>query len=833
MTIKEKIKHLKEAKRYSIPAKRLKEHLKPILSRSKELKKRWMWELLQNASDLGDDIKVEFELKKDKFIFRHNGPPFSLEEAYNLIMPDSGKDEEDAKKENSIIGQFGTGFISTHILSGYIEVKGVVDDDGFYKFSFALDRAERENKKALIKGIVEAEEEYETGLIPFPEYELGEEMDTEFVYHFDSTYESIDGLEVIKKGMKYFDDIIPFVFAFRPQLTEIKIIDKRENIATVRTYSWSAIDNEIDELKLVRIKCKGKDGTKEIKKVGLIEEGKTTIAFLLQQEAEEKYRLLAFPENCPRLFCAFPMVGSEDFTFPVVLHSEKFVPNRERDGIELSEHDKKNRKRLIEARNAFYKLTKIAAKEEWLDVYHICRVDLPELKDKIIKKWLQEDIYENLAMVIEFRKIIELDRTIELKEYRTSLSDAYIPFADRRLSNNKEIVKKISAFAIQLIPSKIPSEEDCLSWYEHLNFDYFKDQKLDFQELLNIISSKTTSLADFEVKYNFNEQDAIDFLLNLVKFAKEIDEIKIFEKYPLIPNQNGDFTLLNKLSLDNIYHDSMKKGYNEKLKNIYAALNPKKDYRNKLLHTDFHGIDGLIDKSKELKLKDLASDLDNAMIDYEGESQQEDFLQPLQKLFKWYAKCGLPEKKLLSLFPRFSEKRPQLYMETQTAEQRDSVFNILRSGKSEGLEALANSKLSNEDLQVIANNEQHVSSFFNWLNKKVADNPDKELGNIGEAYIHQLLEKIFGADNVDYVDAPEYDFKIYHPDKSVRYYIDAKTTGNGIANSDNVPFFMRNRQWRFLENEEAKKKYLISRVFKNGTSFDVKFLNILLEEQLG
>lgn len=58
MTIKDKFRDLKEDKRYSIPAKRLKEHLMPILSKSEVLKKRWMWELLQNASDISDDIEA-------------------------------------------------------------------------------------------------------------------------------------------------------------------------------------------------------------------------------------------------------------------------------------------------------------------------------------------------------------------------------------------------------------------------------------------------------------------------------------------------------------------------------------------------------------------------------------------------------------------------------------------------------------------------------------------------------------------------------------------------------------------------------------------------------
>src|SRR2546428_6870411 len=156
MSIQNRLKDLKDQKSYSIPAKRVMEHLKPILSKSHELRQRWMWELLQNASDLGDNIKTAFQITNDRLIFSHNGKPFSLGEAYNLIMPDSTKDDELSYKK-SVIGQFGTGFISTHILSKVIEISGIIEDEKqFYSFEFHLDRSERNDKEFLIESIKES-----------------------------------------------------------------------------------------------------------------------------------------------------------------------------------------------------------------------------------------------------------------------------------------------------------------------------------------------------------------------------------------------------------------------------------------------------------------------------------------------------------------------------------------------------------------------------------------------------------------------------------------------------------------------------------------------------
>jgi hypothetical protein len=63
-------------------------------------------------------------------------------------------------------------------------------------------------------------------------------------------------------------------------------------------------------------------------------------------------------------------------------------------------------------------------------------------------------------------------------------------------------------------------------------------------------------------------------------------------------------------------------------------------------------------------------------------------------------------------------------------------------------------------------------------------------------------------------------------DGTVKYYVDAKTTGQGIANSDNVPFFMRMAQWNFLPLQEVRGKYLIARVFKKDNSYPIRYLNI-------
>jgi hypothetical protein len=145
----------------SIPAKRILEKTKDIPSDVGKLKRRWFWELLQNASDYNDEVDVISEIDQDKIVFKHNGKPFLVSGACNLIAPDSGKDEADLRAEGAI-GQFGTGFISTHVLSSNITVSGILSVDGTYeRFSFILDRSDYNDKKLLKRSISTATKQYE------------------------------------------------------------------------------------------------------------------------------------------------------------------------------------------------------------------------------------------------------------------------------------------------------------------------------------------------------------------------------------------------------------------------------------------------------------------------------------------------------------------------------------------------------------------------------------------------------------------------------------------------------------------------------------------------
>jgi hypothetical protein len=114
--------------------------------------RRWIWELLQNAKDVGfeySDVSIEVNFDKSKsFVeFKHNGKPFSIDNITFLIEQVSTKDRKLKEGEKpKTTGKFGTGFLTTHLLSEVVELNSVVKEPDLphRKFSILLDRSGRE-----------------------------------------------------------------------------------------------------------------------------------------------------------------------------------------------------------------------------------------------------------------------------------------------------------------------------------------------------------------------------------------------------------------------------------------------------------------------------------------------------------------------------------------------------------------------------------------------------------------------------------------------------------------------------------------------------------------
>ena len=114
--------------------------------------RRLIWELIQNACDNAticqvngtNNVNINISLRDKKFEFSHDNGYFTNKNIISLIRRLSSEDKESELKAfataPSILGRFGTGFMTTHLLSEIVDVKGVYKNEDSYKeFSLTLD----------------------------------------------------------------------------------------------------------------------------------------------------------------------------------------------------------------------------------------------------------------------------------------------------------------------------------------------------------------------------------------------------------------------------------------------------------------------------------------------------------------------------------------------------------------------------------------------------------------------------------------------------------------------------------------------------------------------
>ena len=163
--------------------------------------------------------------------------------------------------------------------------------------------------------------------------------------------------------------------------------------------------------------------------------------------------------------------------------------------------------------------------------------------------------------------------------------------------------------------------------------------------------------------------------------------------------------------------------------------------------------------------------------------------------------------------------------------ERDYAFTIVQSGKVKALAALAESEITSEELEYIGKNPDILTKVYELMQDETndRDNANLKTGDFGEQLVYKdLRAKYKESSGYKVIWASKegearFDFEVKLKGETV-FYIDAKTTMRGIANSDSIPFFMRNSQWEFLPTIDETAKYLIARVFKGDQS--IKYLQI-------
>lgn len=328
----------------------LKQHADKIIQGIKKIgpnhAKRAIWELFQNAVDLSPSCEIDIKLSDTELIFSHNGVPFTMHTLDCLFTQVSSKTLTERKlvrEEADPIGQYGTGFMTSHSFGDVVKVSGAIQDEpevdndgqsvlGHIKFTdLVIDRSTQDWEK-LCDEISHLRSTVTQLLSEQPTFD--ELPKTVFKFGFNNelnkkrAFDAIESLKVI----------LPYVMIFNDCLKKVTVIDNQGNTTTY-------IKNETEEIgehflaREIRI-------NNESKRINYLKTDRLTIVLPIESGVSADGfigKAETLSASLPRLFLFYPLIGTEHFGFNFVIHSKNFQPTEPRDGLHLNSENEKNK----------------------------------------------------------------------------------------------------------------------------------------------------------------------------------------------------------------------------------------------------------------------------------------------------------------------------------------------------------------------------------------------------------------------------------------------------------------------------------------------------------
>lgn len=543
------------------------------LDENENSSRRWVWELMQNAKDVAhDDIGVSIEInfeengKEGLIEFKHNGKPFSIDNLTFLIEQVSTKErepKEDGKLKTT--GKFGTGFLTTHLLSEIVEVESIVKEpeEPYRTFKLLLDRSGRTIKDIIDSVNISLESLENIDLQQAFDQYSPTEISTIFRYKLNES-----GIEVAKKGLGDLSTSLFFTLAFLPEIKSVTIIND-----SIRYELSQTIAKVGENIKIYTITMDTQNGKSETK-IAMLSKNRTSIAVQIE-DRNGQICLKEFDFLTPRLFCDFPLIGTEDFSFPVIINSPLFNPTEPRDGIYLTDKlditIQENEAIMSDAIDLYYILLEYASAHNWANIYLLAT--LPPMKEK---KWISRRWFES-SVVDPIKDKLLKTPIVDTENYgRILILDAdNSPNVWFPSSPKEDLRNSIWDLANLWIPSRLPRKADINVWYKIIKIIWKDRSELSLEVIAKAIEKRKCleNLGEELVK----STDPIKWLNCYYKLVNLDDaslNIIVNDKYAVIPNQHGIFKKKSELQFD--------EQIEEELKNALSILNV--GVRDYLLH---------------------------------------------------------------------------------------------------------------------------------------------------------------------------------------------------------------------------------------------------------
>ncbi|PIJ98084.1 ATP-binding protein [Lysinibacillus sphaericus] len=674
-----------------------------------EIRRRWIWELIQNASDCtprDSTINISLEITSDRISFSHDGIPFSYENLLSLITQISTKQQSEEK----LTGKFGTGFMSTFLLSEIVEIEGTfIREDGTWTdMNFTIDRTDEDYtdiRQKTEKMLSELEN------LNSSSNEAAEKINkTKFTYQLNGTPESI---AAVQQGAEDLHTTLPYLLAFNENVHSINY--NGETYEREKTIVLPTPRN----VNIFTLKTDNMDRD-SLKHLFFLTNNNVTIACPVECDFENGlYSFQPIPKNMPKLFCNFPLIGSEEYAFPIIVNSNLFDVEIDRDAIRDGNAD--NQKIIEEAVSLYKKLIDYCTETvNTRNEFNIC------LLKKHQNSGLQKYCYDEIKGYIEKKPLIPINNPSYDYERTSYLDDS----EERQiiLPKAKKVDNDISFWDLYTYVGgmNVPTIETFLGWRKVFggNF-YLEDFNSGFED---------RDITQFNSKLN-DEKKTCEWLDKFYSLWVDDEGMEKVIKSAFVPTQDKKFHFI-----DNVFYDS---NINDELKEILFELDSS--YKKKLMDRKITAFNSYYQQnpSKSKDTSSCAGRIENKVtaILSEENVNQEKRKGEVQATFNKLTDFFLQESVLSEkLFPKSISKRMLLSSPEESLRRMKIGDKVERNGiDEEGLDELLNNHQQIKN--ILANPHLNIEEIRELLEHVVTPTP--EMRKHFEALLERSVSNVY------------------------------------------------------------------------------------------
>lgn len=503
---------------------------------------RAIWELIQNARDMSNEARIKIELTDRNIIFSHHGKPFDYKSFRSLVKQDSSKDRNGADS----VGQYGTGFMTTHAFNRKVYVSGPFEakiqenvvGEYIYVKDFELDRTLVDTPEGTTKmkeQLDMVKNFWKGDLQPTIQDDT-----TSFRYELDEGQ-----VEEISKQLNSVMRLMPFVLVINKRIKEVEIYNhhtsehyilSRTNQCDVSTFDnkWNVVTEKV-------LLSKFEGNTKSDAEISCKS---------LQSSNGDVIIIPPYPELCgdvtsiPSLFLWFPLLGTENFGVNFIFHSKRFYPVEKRNSIMLpgstplkKERGGSNESVLKEMMDVLFAYYSIAENAHTLS-REMCTVQFPQncededtqtFYDEMQNIWKEEvKTWEIIPVGNSFYSINDSNGVVLLHP------GFYEILTPEQRDKYENILKKYASFPKRkdVQTSYLMPSIDLIAWSETVHQWGCDDSDkffLTVKDVCEAIKEKSDDLHSF------------------LSLLQESGNSKVMETYPIVPNREGLLCRKNEL----------------------------------------------------------------------------------------------------------------------------------------------------------------------------------------------------------------------------------------------------------------------------------------------